>query len=130
MTAKGRAGVVVNVVADEMDFSLQPEGFYRFEQKHVARTVVAHHIRDRGAFRRAILHVLHIDVNTPAVEEETSVARRLVPVAIMLIDQPVAMILEEPVPDARQDLVQLKPAIHQTSVFRFQTCDASRHVIG
>ena len=84
-----------------------------------------HFIRDRGAFRRAILHVLHVDVNTPAVEEETSVARRLVPVAIMLINQPIAVVFKEPVPDPRKDFQGLQGCVYQTPVFRLQTSDAS-----
>ena len=107
MTAKRRAGVVIDIVANELDLPLQPEPLHRFEQKQVTRPVVADNIGDGHTFRRAILEVLHVDVDAATIEEKPPVARRFVPVTIVLIDQPVTVILEEPVANPGQDLPQL-----------------------
>src|SRR5689334_25400841 len=48
----------------------------------------------------------------------------------MLIDQAVAMILEEPIPDLLQGLAGIERRLDETAVFRLQSCDSSRHACG
>src|SRR5207249_775323 len=61
--------------------------------------------------------------------KKTAIAGRLIPVAVVLIDQPVTMVLEQPIPDFLQGPLGVQVRIDQTTVFSFQACNASRHAL-
>ena len=127
VAAKGGARVVIHVIANEADLLLELQSLDRLLQEQVARPIVAHHIEGGGAFRSAILHVTHVDVNPAPIEKESPVSSRLVPIAIMQIDQSVTVILEEPVPDPWQNILGLNGRLNQAAILGFQPCDALRH---
>src|SRR6185436_12260798 len=90
VTAKGGAGVVVYVVADETDFVVELEGAHRLLKEEIAGPVVADDIESGGAFWGAVFHVAHVDINTATVEEKTAVAGRFIPIAVVQVNEPIA----------------------------------------
>ncbi len=68
VTAEGRAGVVVDIVAKEADASAEAEGRHRVQQDAIAGAIIAHDVGHVAAFRRAEFEVTHVDVDAAAVE--------------------------------------------------------------
>ena len=69
----------------------------------------------------------HIDIDSAPIEEETAIAGRFIPIPVMAVDQPIAIIFEEPIPKDREDLLGLDGRLNQASIFGFQACDAPCH---
>jgi hypothetical protein len=124
MAAEGRAHVMIDVVADEINFALQAHGFDRLQQHGVASRVVTQDIEQAHAFRGAIFQVAHVDVAAAAVEKKSAIAGRFVPIALMHVDQAKAGFLENPVAHARNGAGCAGKIAGQTAVLRLQTHDA------
>src|SRR2546423_1776700 len=75
----------------------------------------------------ALSEVAHVDVTAAAVEEEATVAGRLIPIAVVEVDEAIAVVLEEPIADAGEYVLNLRRGLHQAPVFCFQACDALGH---
>jgi hypothetical protein len=71
----------------------------------------------------------HVDIDPAAVEKETAVSSGLVPSSRMQVNQAKALILKQPIPHARQDLIAASVRLHQASVFSLKTSDAVSHGI-
>src|ERR1700722_15348694 len=124
MAAKGRAGIMINVVADEMDVAVHVHGAHGLQENRVASLVVAQDIQQAQAFGRAILEVAHVDVATSAVEKKPSVAGRFVPVALMNVNETQALLAENPITHSRDGAWRTREVAGQTPVLGFQANDA------
>ena len=127
VTPKRRAGVMVDVVADEADLVLELKSTHRFLEQQIPGAIVAHDVNSGGAFGSAVLHVAHIDVHATPVKQKTAVAGGFVPVSIVQIDQPVAIIFKKPVAHARQHFLHLRRRLDQTPILGFESCNSLRH---
>ena len=66
----------------------------------------------------------HVEINAPAIKEESAVASGFIPPTRLQIDQAVMLVLEQPVPNPRQDFLHLGWRLDQTTVLSFETGDA------
>ena len=75
----------------------------RLLEQDLADLVVGDDVGQREAFRRAVFDVAHVEIEPAAVEEKAAVARRLVVIAVVQIDQAELLLLEDVIADARRD---------------------------
>ena len=124
MAAKSRAGIVVDVVADETDLPFQMHGLDGLHKEGVAGRIIAQHVEQAHALRGAVFEMAHVDVTAAAVEKKTAVASRFVPIALMHVDQAETMFPENPVAHPGNGGGRAGKIARQASVLRLQTDDA------
>jgi len=95
MTAKGGAGVVVDVVFDKGDFGREMEFVEGLLEENFTDLVVGDDVGEREALGGAVFDVAHVEVKPSAVEEEAAVAGGLVVVAVVQVDQADFFLFEE-----------------------------------
>ena len=71
----------------------------------------------------------HIDVAAPAVKKKTAVAGGFVPITIVQIDQAIAVMVEKPVADAREHILDLGRRLDETPVLGLQPCNSLPHIL-
>ena len=121
MTPEGGPGVVVDIVADEVDIVSETERLDGFQEEEISGTVIADQFRGGGAFGGAVLDMVHVDVEPSPVEQKPAVSSGFIPVTVVLVDQTVAMVVEEPVADPGKNLLGGEMwIVHQTAILRFQ----------
>src|SRR5438477_12757707 len=80
MATEGGTGVMVDIVADEADLVEEVHLFEGLQQDRVPGPVVTKQIDQRAAFARAVFQMAHVHISPPAVDQESPVAGRPVPV--------------------------------------------------
>jgi hypothetical protein len=63
----------------------------------------------------------HVNVGASAIEKETSVAGRFVPIALMQVSQSEAVFVENPIADSADCTGRPDRIVNQTAVFRLQS---------
>jgi len=121
VATESRTGVVVDVVLNEGNVGQEMEFLERLLEKDFADLVIGDDIGEREALRRAILDVAHVEIEAAAVEEETAIARGLVVVAVVKIDQPELFLFEDIIANARGDGGKPERFGSHTAVLGFQT---------
>ena len=124
VAAERRAGVMVHVVANEVDLIGQVHLLEGLQENGVPGPVVAQQINQRQTFRRAIFQMAHVHVGPSSVEQKTAVARRFVPIALVHVGQAKSVLLENPVADPADGAGRTGGVVGQTTVLCFQANDA------
>src|SRR6266508_637380 len=78
---------MVHVVLDERDAVFRAESKERRLQQVVSGQLVRDKIVQMQAFRRCVLDVPHVEIEPPAVQEKSAIARRFLVIAVMKIDR-------------------------------------------
>src|SRR2546427_12308417 len=115
---------MVHVVANETDLLGQVHLLQGLEQNGVASAVVAQQVDQRKTLRWAIFKVAHVHVGPTAVEEKTSIAGRLVPVALVHVRKAKAVFFENPVADPSDGAGRTGWVVGQTTILRLKANDA------
>ena len=78
---------MIDVILDEGHTVLRAESHQRRLQEVVAGQFIGDQIMQMQTFRRRVLDMAHVEVETSAVEEKSSVARWFLVIAVMQIDR-------------------------------------------
>ena len=127
MAAESRAGVVIDVVLEKGHLPGPLQCRQRALQKRIPRQVVGHGVPQRAAFRRGIFKVAHVDVEPPAVQQKTAVARRLLVVAVVEVDRAELRLAEDVVLHAGRPGIGAAlrlVGLDQAAIFRLDAHDA------
>src|SRR6185295_10927362 len=114
---------MINVVANETHLVGEVHLLDGLEQDGVTGSIIPKQIDQRQAFRRAVFEMPHVHIGPASIEQKTAVARRLVPVALMHVSEPEAVLLEYPIADATHGAGWTGWVVGQTTIFRFQAYD-------
>src|SRR6266545_5563666 len=117
VATKRRPGVIVHVVLDERDAVFRAESKERRLQQVVSGQLVRDKIVQMQAFRRCVLDVPHVEIEPPAVQEKSAIARRFLVIAVMKIDRAGVGLAEQIIFDLRRP----KLGIHVRLVFAEKT---------
>src|SRR5512133_3464342 len=112
-----RAGVMIHVVLDERDTVFRAKSNERRLQQVVSRQLVRDKIVQMQTFRRRVLDMSHVEIEPPAVQEKSAVARRFLVIAVMKIDRASVGFAEQIIFDLRRP----KFGIHVWLVFAEKT---------
>ena len=90
----------------------------------IAGAVVFEDVDERETFGSAVFEMSHVDVSAAAVEEETTVAGRFIPIALMHVGKAVARAVENPIADAPHGAGRSGGVGGETAVFSLEADDA------
>ena len=115
---------MIDIVADEADLVGEVHFFKRLQQDRVSGPVVAKQIDQGETFGRAVLEMAHVHVGPSAVEKKSSVAGRLVPVALVHVRQSEPVLFKNPITDPADGAGRSGGVVGQTTILRFQANNA------
>src|SRR6059036_1693315 len=115
---------MIHVVANETDLFGQVHLLQGLQENGVASAVVAQQVDQRKTLRCAVFEVAHVHIGPAAVEEKTSIAGWLVPVALVHIRKAEPVFFENPVADPPDGAGWTGWVVGQTTVLRLKANDA------
>src|SRR6266404_2900887 len=115
---------MIHVVADETDLLVQVHLLEGLEENGVAGAVVAQQVDQRKTFGRAVFEVAHVHVGPAAVEEKSSIAGRLVPIALVHVRKAEPVFLENPVAGPSDGAGRTGWVVGQTTILGLKANDA------